>query len=147
MSIQSARSASRSAKPSLRESNKTPSRKSAPKKPVRTTGKVSIKAAKTAGRPSGAAAKRAVPAEALIRPLSVPVAPPVATISLPRRLHKYQVGDAVYYTSPSFGRAAATGSYLVVKLLPSESDDYQYRIKSTGEAFERVARESQLERA
>jgi hypothetical protein len=34
----------------------------------------------------------------------------------------------------------------VVKLLPSEGDDYQYRIKSTGEAFERVAKESQLER-
>ena len=80
-------------------------------------------------------------------PTIAPVAPPMAAISLPRRMHKYQVGDAVYYTSPSFGRAAATGSYQVVKLLPSESDDYQYRIKSTGEAFERVARESQLERA
>jgi hypothetical protein len=52
----------------------------------------------------------------------------------------------VYYTSPTFGRAAATGSYTVVKLLPSEGDDYQYRIKSSGEAFERVAKESQLEK-
>jgi len=60
--------------------------------------------------------------------------------------HKYRVGDTVYYTSPSFGRAAASGSYTVVKLLPSEGDDYQYRIKSSGEAFERVAKESQLDR-
>jgi len=65
----------------------------------------------------------------------------------PVRAHKYGVGETVFYTSPSFGRAAATGSYTVVKLLPSESDDYQYRIKSSGEAFERVAKESQLERA
>jgi len=63
------------------------------------------------------------------------------------RAHKYQVGEAVFYTSPTFGRAAATGSYTVVKLLPSEGDDYQYRIKSSGEAFERVAKESQLDRA
>lgn len=75
-----------------------------------------------------------------------PTVQPVATPELPVRLHKYQVGETVYYTSPTFGRAAATGSYIVVKLLPSEGDDYQYRIKSSGEAFERVAKESQLDR-
>ena len=48
------------------------------------------------------------------------------------RSHKYRVGEMVFFTSPSFGRAAATGSYTVVKLLPSEGDDYQYRIKNTG---------------
>jgi hypothetical protein len=32
-----------------------------------------------------------------------------------------------------------------VRLLPSDGDDYQYRIKNPGEAFERVAKESQLE--
>ncbi|HEY6833341.1 MAG TPA: hypothetical protein VI251_12720 [Pseudolabrys sp.] len=61
--------------------------------------------------------------------------------------HRYSVGETVYYTSPSFGRAAANGNYTVVKLLPSEGDDYQYRIKSNGEAFERVAKESQLDKA
>ena len=60
--------------------------------------------------------------------------------------HKYQVGETVYFTSPNFGRASASGTYTVIKLLPSESDDYQYRIKSSGEAFERVAKESQLDR-
>ena len=29
---------------------------------------------------------------------------------LPIKTHKYHVGDAVYYNSPSFGRAAATGT-------------------------------------
>ena len=72
---------------------------------------------------------------------------PIVTQELPAQSHKYQVGETVYYTSPTFGRAAATGSYTVVKLLPSEGDDYQYRIKSSGEAFERVAKESQLDRA
>jgi len=40
---------------------------------------------------------------------------------------------------------AANGIYQVVKLLPSDGDDYQYRIKSSAEAFERVAKESQLD--
>jgi hypothetical protein len=33
----------------------------------------------------------------------------------------------------------------VIKLLPTDGDDCQYRIKSSTEAFERVARESQLD--
>jgi hypothetical protein len=82
----------------------------------------------------------------MIRTISPPVQPaaPEAPANYP---HKYRVGELVYYTSPSFGRAAASGSYTVVKLLPSDGDDYQYRIKSSGEAFERVAKESQLDRA
>jgi hypothetical protein len=77
--------------------------------------------------------------------LSPPVQP-IVVPDVPLRAHKYQVGETVYYTSPTFGRAAATGSYTVVKLLPSDGDDYQYRIKSSGEAFERVAKESQLDK-
>lgn len=83
-------------------------------------------------------------ADNIIHTVSPPVQPAAQPIIL--RSHKYHVGDVVYYTSPSFGRAAATGSYTVIKLLPSEGDDYQYRIKNTEEAFERVAKESQLDR-
>jgi hypothetical protein len=82
----------------------------------------------------------------IVRTQSPPVQP-AAVSEIQLKSHKYQIGETVYYTSPTFGRAAATGSYQVVKLLPSEGDDYQYRIKSTGEAFERVAKESQLDRA
>ena len=64
-----------------------------------------------------------------------------------RNNHKFQVGQTVYFTSGPIGRPAAGGSYKVVKLLPSDGDDYQYRIKNAGEAFERVAKESQLDRA
>ena len=42
---------------------------------------------------------------------------------------------------------AANGTYQIVKLLPADGDEHQYRIKSTSEAFERVAKESQLERS
>jgi len=85
--------------------------------------------------------------ERMISTQSPPVQPAAAASEIVLKSHKYNVGETVYFTSPSFGRAAATGSYTVVKLLPSEGDDYQYRIKSSGEAFERVAKESQLDRA
>ena len=42
---------------------------------------------------------------------------------------------------------AANGTYKVVKLLPSDGEEHQYRIKSADEAFERVAKESQLDRS
>jgi hypothetical protein len=83
--------------------------------------------------------------EKIMRTASPPMQP-VAAHEIVLKSHKYHVGEVVYYTSPTFGRAAATGSYTVVKLLPSEGEDYQYRIKSSGEAFERVAKESQLEK-
>jgi hypothetical protein len=61
------------------------------------------------------------------------------------RTHRYRVGQTVFYTSSPVSRPGASGSYEVVRLLPSDGEDYQYRIKNPGEAFERVAKESQLE--
>ena len=58
--------------------------------------------------------------------------------------HKYKVGSSVYFTASNVSRPAASGTYEVVRLLPTEGDDCQYRIKSSNEAFERVAKESQL---
>jgi hypothetical protein len=121
------------------------------------TAKKSTKSVRSAAKKASKSARSPVgkinrtmrvqgPATKMIRTQSPPVQP-VAAHEIPIRTHKYQVGEIVYYTSPTFGRAAATGSYTVVKLLPSEGDDYQYRIKSSGEAFERVAKESQLDRA
>ena len=63
------------------------------------------------------------------------------------RTHKFQVGQTVYFTSGPVSRPGASGSYQILKLLPSDGSDYQYRIKSPAEAFERVAKESQLDRA
>jgi hypothetical protein len=75
---------------------------------------------------------------------AVPVAQVVARAPA-LRTHKYRVGQTVFYTSSPISRPGASGSYQVVRLLPSDGDDYQYRIKNPGEAFERVAKESQLE--
>jgi len=103
-------------------------------KPVRPTKITAIRAPSIA----------ATPVDLIVRTSSPPVQPAAPDIKV--MPHKYQVGEIVYYTSPTFGRANASGSYTVVKLLPSEGDDCQYRIKSSGEAFERVAKESQLDR-
>jgi hypothetical protein len=111
-------------------------------RPLRSVAVRSPSVAPNAGANKMGASKAAK----MIRTQSPPVQP-MAAYEAPLRAHKYQVGEAVYFTSPTFGRAAAIGSYTVVKLLPSEGDDYQYRIKSSGEAFERVAKESQLDRA
>jgi hypothetical protein len=62
------------------------------------------------------------------------------------KTHKFQIGQTVCFTSRPIGHMAANDAYLIVKLLPSDGDDYQYRIKSANEAFERVAKESQLDR-
>jgi hypothetical protein len=102
---------------------------------------IAVKAVATAAGPIVATM---VAEASIMRTMSPPVQPAAPE---PMHAHKYRVGETVYYTSPSFGRAAASGSYTVVKLLPSDGDDYQYRIKSSGEAFERVAKESQLDRA
>ncbi len=58
--------------------------------------------------------------------------------------HKFTVGETVYFTASNVARPAATGTYEVIRLLPTDGDDCQYRIKNSTEAFERVAKESQL---
>jgi hypothetical protein len=61
------------------------------------------------------------------------------------RDHKFRVGQSVRFTSGPFG-GGGNGIYKVTQLLPPESDDYQYRIKSASERHERVVKESQLNR-
>jgi hypothetical protein len=58
--------------------------------------------------------------------------------------HKFVVGENVYFTASNVARPAASGMYEIVKLLPTDGADCQYRIKNSTEAFERVAKESQL---
>jgi len=61
--------------------------------------------------------------------------------------HRFKVGQSVSFTSGPFGRGGTNGVYKVTQLLPSEGDDFQYRIKSASEPHERVVKESQLNRA
>jgi hypothetical protein len=60
--------------------------------------------------------------------------------------HKFKIGQSVNYTSGPFG-GRVRAVYKIMQLLPSEGDDFQYKIKSTAEAYERVAKESQLDGA
>ncbi len=60
--------------------------------------------------------------------------------------HKFKVGQTVYFT-PGRGTMLASGqAYEVVRCLPRDGGQYQYRIKCKAEAFERLARESELGR-
>jgi hypothetical protein len=149
MSSHSTKTAGRSAKATGRSDKKTAKSASAgtqkaSKSARRPVGK-STRPAVSAIRAPSIAPKSSLKLTKMMRTASPPVQP-LSASEIAIKTHRYQVGETVYYTSPTFGRAAATGSYTVVKLLPSEGDDYQYRIKSTGEAFERVAKESQLDR-
>lgn len=60
--------------------------------------------------------------------------------------HKYKAGQDVYYNPPKGGVLAAA-KYKIQRTLPIENGELKYRIKSTGENFERVARESELSRS
>lgn len=57
--------------------------------------------------------------------------------------HKYNVGQKVRYFSRM--RASAPNSeFEVVRLLPAEGGEFQYRIKNADEKTERVVSEDQL---
>ena len=59
-------------------------------------------------------------------------------------MHKYSVGQLVYFEG-TFGHNAASGPYKIVRLVPIERDNRViYRIKSPAETFERAAEEHQL---
>jgi hypothetical protein len=110
---------------------------------------------KSSARPAKARKASARQAARMLEPISAAKAATieVATVTVAQvtaitsamRSHKYRVGQTVLFTSSPITRPGASGSYQVVRLLPSDGDDYQYRIKNSGEAFERVAKESQLE--
>jgi hypothetical protein len=120
------------------------SAKSKPAKPSRSTAKASRSSVlrKTASRPVPVKSEATA---VLTIAAAVTVAHQLAVRSPSLRAHKFRVGQTVLYTSSPISRPGASGTYKVVKLLPSDGDDYQYRIKNPGEAFERVAKESQLE--
>jgi hypothetical protein len=60
--------------------------------------------------------------------------------------HKFKVGQLVDYHPNRLVVTPSSREYKVVRLLPSEGGNRLYRIKSPGEAFERVAQEHDLRR-
>ena len=57
---------------------------------------------------------------------------------------KFKVGQMVDFVPSQRGMAASARSYKIIRLLPSEGGERLYRIKTIAEAFERIARESEL---
>ena len=57
--------------------------------------------------------------------------------------HKYKVGQTVNFTGPVRNNSP-TGEYEILRLMPSEGGELQYRIKSKHETYERVVGEEHL---
>tara|TARA_R110002110_G_scaffold63195_1_gene175913 strand:+ start:1164 stop:1421 length:258 start_codon:yes stop_codon:yes gene_type:complete len=59
--------------------------------------------------------------------------------------HKFKVGELVEFHPGGSYLAKTRGQYEVVRLLPSEGDGYQYRVKNTTDGHERIVREGQID--
>jgi hypothetical protein len=60
------------------------------------------------------------------------------------RQHKFKVGQVVDFNPGRIGMPPSSWQYKIVRLLPPDGSDLLYRIKSSGETFERVVREQDL---
>jgi hypothetical protein len=60
--------------------------------------------------------------------------------------HKFRLGQRVTLTISVLRHGAARGAYTIIKRLPERDGEFDYRIKSVAESYERVARESELRR-
>jgi hypothetical protein len=60
--------------------------------------------------------------------------------------HKFKVGQLVDFAPARLGMATSSRPYEIVRLLPAEAGELQYRVKSKSESFERVVKESELSR-
>lgn len=57
---------------------------------------------------------------------------------------KFKVGQLVDFVPSQRGVAASVRPYTIMRLQPTEGGERLYRIKTVAEAFERIARESEL---
>jgi hypothetical protein len=60
--------------------------------------------------------------------------------------HKFHVSESVILR-PAISRNVPGGVYEVTKQLPHDGREFEYRIKSSNEEHERVAREGELTKA
>ncbi len=59
--------------------------------------------------------------------------------------HKYKIGQSVLLRPARLNSLASSTRYKVLRLMPPlEDGQNQYRIKGSSEAFERIAKESDL---
>jgi hypothetical protein len=60
--------------------------------------------------------------------------------------HKFRVGQQVDFAPARPGVPTSGRQFEVIRLLPADSGELQYRVKSKSELFERIAKESELSR-
>jgi hypothetical protein len=60
--------------------------------------------------------------------------------------HRFRPGQSVRLRRGYPYRGAADGSYQIVRQLPEDGGEYQYRIRNAREQHERVVKEHELER-
>ncbi len=60
--------------------------------------------------------------------------------------YKFKIGDSVSFAPGRRSMVASSRDYKVVRCLPIENGQPQYRIKGVTEAFERIALEAELSR-
>lgn len=58
---------------------------------------------------------------------------------------KFKIGQMVNF-HPARPSVPVSNEYKILRLLPREGREQEYRIKSVAELFERIARESELSR-
>ena len=57
---------------------------------------------------------------------------------------KFKIGQMVDFNPGRATIPASTREYTIIRLMPLESGERQYRIKTIAEQFERIAKESEL---
>jgi hypothetical protein len=60
--------------------------------------------------------------------------------------HRFKVGQLVDFSPARPGVPTSGRQYQIVQELPTEGGEFLYRVKSKGETFERIAKESELTR-
>jgi hypothetical protein len=61
--------------------------------------------------------------------------------------HRYKPGQKVRFSSGFAARDAASGEYEVLCQLPPSDGQFQYRVRSPREPYERVVKEDDIEKA
>jgi hypothetical protein len=61
--------------------------------------------------------------------------------------HRYAIGERVEFSPGRLDGNVPRGTYTIVRPMPSETPDPQYRVKNQRDSHERVVRESQLRKS
>jgi hypothetical protein len=61
-------------------------------------------------------------------------------------IYKFQTGQTVFLDA-SVSQDIAGGAYIITKKLPEHNGEFEYRVRSVSEPYERVVRERELSKA